>query len=727
MLWKRLLFVFMGVFIISVLVNAQDRDEFEWEELSTGGLIPDDPSASILVVESTVPKLSFSSRKGIRTVQDPVKERDYYVVVLDPGVDYVSIIKQGYLTLELPRHNYEPKGVWRIKVRTKPRFGAIEGFDSDRPRVRLDFEAGKKEEVYIQIDNTPPQKIDFSSGFIVLRPTTGQHLIKVYAGDRVWEKTMSLELGKEYTEQVSPSNDSASDLQVGYTGNLFIESDPPAARILLNGIEQQGTTPLSLNDLQPGVYTIEIVKDLYLPETRTVEVQELDYAKVDAKLAPNYGHLSIDSDPEGAFVSINGQQRGMTPLDVTRFPAGTYNLLLVKQMYHEVTDTIHLEATGNYEHTYALGPQFGSLTVTSTPPGAEIQVDGVNWGKTPTSKDQVLSGQHTVHVSLSNFFSQERNIVIIDGQSQSEPFLLSPSVGFLSVESFPSGAEVVIADSALNLGKTPIKHIPLNPGSYTLQLSYLDYEVFEQTVPVTLAGTPSVSAKLLRKAGHIRVSSMPSNAAIFLDGEQVGETPYIIRDVPTGTHSVRFEKTGYDTEVATVSVKHKQMLDFNISLRTEGTEAWKLAKARSHVLALVPGFGQMITPSQRFRGLLYLGGFLATINFAYDQNTGYNYAQTDYDTAMEDYHSAITQTALDEAFARAITAREDMARARDQRNILLIAAGSIYVIQYVDALIYGGGKLPTRHAQVASSKTQVFPFAKKQANGASTYGISVTF
>jgi hypothetical protein len=55
------------------------------------------------------------------------------------------------------------------------------------------------------------------------------------------------------------------------TGSLLIESRPSAATIILNG-RTIGVTPMTLDDLEPGTYTVQLQLSTFRPITTTVRV-----------------------------------------------------------------------------------------------------------------------------------------------------------------------------------------------------------------------------------------------------------------------------------------------------------------------------------------------------------------------------------------------------------------------------------------------------------------------
>ncbi|MBU0641116.1 MAG: PEGA domain-containing protein, partial [Planctomycetes bacterium] len=385
--------------LLAVGVEAQDLREMEFENLASTGLVVDDPEAAVLVVETTVTPLSFDSRGGILRVRE--HEPGVYQVLLKPAVHYVEIRAEGYLVLKLPRWNFEPRSGRKIRVRARPRFGAEGGFDVNRPELRLEFAAGGQE-VYVQLDANPPQKLDFSRGYVALRPTPGTHTVKVFAGGRAWQQTVELEAGQRYQEAVSMAEAAGSTFTASHPGNLFIESNPPGATVYLNQVEQSGVTPVSLTDLQPGTYRIEVVLAQHLAATQQGVVRELEYTTVHVDLTPNYGQVSIGSSPAGALVYLSDEQRGTTPFSA-RLDAGVYPLRLVRSLYHDAHDTLRIEPGTQLDRTYPLRPAFGTVAVTSEPAGARVVVAGVSWGVTPLRREQVLSARHVVQVELDPY------------------------------------------------------------------------------------------------------------------------------------------------------------------------------------------------------------------------------------------------------------------------------------------------------------------------------------
>jgi hypothetical protein len=100
-------------------------------------------------------------------------------------------------------------------------------------------------------------------------------------------------------------------------GSLYVVTDPPGAAIYLNG-KFEGTSPLTISDLQSGIYTLLATLDSYSPCISQVTVFPAKQAVVNCNLNAVFGPgtIVLSSAPPGAKVSLDGLSRGVTPLTI---------------------------------------------------------------------------------------------------------------------------------------------------------------------------------------------------------------------------------------------------------------------------------------------------------------------------------------------------------------------------------------------------------------------------
>ncbi len=716
-------FTILLVWLQSSAILAQELlKEMEYQELSAERIILDNSfsEVSILIVESTIPKLMFGSTRGIKPGAVKEKEPGIWWVTLTPGVQLIDISASGYLPLKEIRHNFEKRRVWRLKVTPKQDLGPYGGFDEDRPEICLKYTPTSAEEkVYGGLDGNV-MKVDFSSGALTFRPTSGKHTIRLNSQGRLWEKSYDLDAGETAEDQVVFAKGATERWDLQQPGGLYMTSTPTGAKVYLNQVEN-GITPLTIDEIQPGVYQIEVVKDLYLASSRSLEIKSNDYTNVNFDLTPNFGRLKISSDPAGAIIWINERQCGATPWEISEFNAGRYSLRLVQSLYYEQTDTFEIKPGGEFIQTYTLKPQFGKVTVTSNPPGADVTVDGILWGRTPITKDKVLSGSHQLKLTKEHYFDETTTIKLDDGQQLEQPFTLRSSVGRLTVHSNPPGAKVTLVELSRLLGQTPLEDLPIDPGTYTLRLEKELYEPYETGVSLTYGGSQPVDAQLQRSVGHLRVSTEPQGAKIFLDSQFQGESPTVLKDIPTGSYQIRLEKAGYDIQIGKVDVLRNESVRYSQTLGTKGTIEWRKRRNQAKLLAVaLPGAGQFRS-GQTVRGVLYSGGFIGTVVMAYRATQDHTEAKSTYDSEMAVYHQSQSQAALDRHHANARQAGDDMDAANSQLTLFLGGAAGVYLLQLTDSWLFGGGKKPTVKTEVGaldgdSSAFSLLPYTSLNPN-----------
>ena len=128
--------------------------------------------------------------------------------------------------------------------------------------------------------------------------------------------------------------------------------------------------------------------------------------------------LTLTTDPSGATVSVNDDSIGTTPLTEHRLSAGTAALRIQKEGYQEVDTVLHDVAAGSASviEGLELSPKPGRLTITSTPTGAEVYVDGRSVGTTPLTGFAAEPGVHQVRLAAEDA-SAERTLRVRPGET----------------------------------------------------------------------------------------------------------------------------------------------------------------------------------------------------------------------------------------------------------------------------------------------------------------------
>lgn len=126
-------------------------------------------------------------------------------------------------------------------------------------------------------------------------------------------------------------------------GELVVQTRPVAARVSVDG-EERGVTPITI-PLPAGAHVLEVQvgksEPRVIPLTIQSGVQTAQY--IELQSVPTTGGLDIRSDPPGARITINGQNRGTTPATIRDLPPGEHNVVL-EANGRKITQAVKIEA-----------------------------------------------------------------------------------------------------------------------------------------------------------------------------------------------------------------------------------------------------------------------------------------------------------------------------------------------------------------------------------------------
>ena len=155
-------------------------------------------------------------------------------------------------------------------------------------------------------------------------------------------------------------------------GRLQVVSNPRNARVSIDGEAQAERTPLVLDRIRAGKHRLRVE----LPARRAVEPEvevlpgELTEISVELEPVP-MGSLTVQVEPADARVTIDGVEEPYRP--GVELPVDDYVVRVERSGYAPVSHTVRVRPGANIE-TVALDRQFGVLSLTVRPAGAEVTV-----------------------------------------------------------------------------------------------------------------------------------------------------------------------------------------------------------------------------------------------------------------------------------------------------------------------------------------------------------------
>ena len=198
---------------------------------------------------------------------------------------------------------------------------------------------------------------------------------------------------------------------------------------------------------------------------RPPKVSEVDLSRIPEDEALGLHPLAtIVSDPPGAKVFVNGQQRGQTPLE-TKLTAGERSEVKVELPgYFPETRARTPDAREHLTFSFTLKAA-ARLKVTTTPPGARVLTSMKEvLPRTPGSSGPLEPGATDVLVLLDGYQAHAQAVTLLIGDTELE-VTLEPGVK-ISVASTPDNGEVYV--DGVWMGVTPTSVFVAPKGTHTL-------------------------------------------------------------------------------------------------------------------------------------------------------------------------------------------------------------------------------------------------------------------
>ena len=231
------------------------------------------------------------------------------------------------------------------------------------------------------------------------------------------------------------------------------------------------------------------------------------------------GQVAIDSTPQGAQVQLDGKTdpSWVTPFTLSGLNAGQHTVTVTKAGYSSDTRTVAVASGSKSFVVTHLAQLMATLSVTSTPPGANIYIDGRDTGKITPAQVSVDKGQHVVLVRKAGFIDETTSAQFVVAQTISfSPTLRSlgnvddiktvgkmgklfggkqaQGMGSVSIKTQPKGAQIAVNKHMLD--KSSPVDVMLDPGNYIVDITLTGYAPVHKVVTIDKGGKAVIDEAL---------------------------------------------------------------------------------------------------------------------------------------------------------------------------------------------------------------------------------------
>ncbi len=225
------------------------------------------------------------------------------------------------------------------------------------------------------------------------------------------------------------------------------------------------------------------------------------------------GGALVDSTPQGVQFEVDGKSDAswVTPFNLTGLAPGRHLISASKSGYSSEVRSIDVVSGGKTPVLLHLAPVNALVVVNSTPPGADIVIDGKPTHKVTPAQFAVEKGTHTVVIKKQGFLDETTTADLGPGQNfQYAPALRAlgdseairtvgrfkklfgnggestAGMGTVSIRTKPKGAQVVINQRILDK-MSPVE-VMMGPGHYVVDITLTGFKAVHKVISVEKDG-----------------------------------------------------------------------------------------------------------------------------------------------------------------------------------------------------------------------------------------------
>jgi hypothetical protein len=236
------------------------------------------------------------------------------------------------------------------------------------------------------------------------------------------------------------------------------------------------------------------------------------------------GEALIDSNPEGALFQVDGKgdPSWVTPFNLSDLGPGKHIISASKVGYSSDIRSLDVVAGSKSSILLHLSAISASVTVTSTPPGASVTLDGKPTGRVTPAQFAVEKGSHTIVLRMQGYLDETVTADLAPAQN----FRFAPALralgstedmrtvgklnklfghaaenaagmGAITIHTKPKGAQVIVNQRVLD--KTSPVDIMLAPGNYVVDITLTGFKPVRKIVNLSKGDKAAIDETLERQ------------------------------------------------------------------------------------------------------------------------------------------------------------------------------------------------------------------------------------
>jgi|GEM_PF-6643267 len=224
-----------------------------------------------------------------------------------------------------------------------------------------------------------------------------------------------------------------------------------------------------------------------------------------------YGKIDVTTTPSDVDIYLDGKYTGKSPMTISSVVKGQHNILLKKDGYNDISTSVNVVAGSISSVSKKLTQKTGSVSISTNPEGASVNIDRKYAGTSPLKLDSLKPGSHTISLSMNEYRDISDSFYITAGASTTYSKKMVKENGNIEIDSTPTGASVYLAGTYK--GVTPLLLKGISPEKYNVHLTKEGYKDIDRSVTVNDGETTSVSISMDSLSFTEKVSATVSGSS----------------------------------------------------------------------------------------------------------------------------------------------------------------------------------------------------------------------
>ncbi len=317
------------------------------------------------------------------------------------------------------------------------------------------------------------------------------------------------------------------------------------------------------------------LRDYYFPiaieKAKTYQMKlTTGSVKTVTNVSVNQQFVMFQVTPANASVELNDEallvdEHGMAS---KRLPYGRYNYRVSCTDYHTQAGVVEVKTDGKAVVNVSLKPNFGWIDIAADTEfhGAYVYLDNERIGQVPMKTQALKSDSYHLRFMKPMYKNYEQDVLVKDNETTHIQLQMQANFAQVTLQAADE-TEIWVEGEHKGNGVLTLK---LEPGQYKVETKRASHQSNSQLLQINnLTAMEVVLEEPAPLYGSLEVNTSPMMAKVYLDGKEVGETPFFMNNVLIGAHELRVEKEGYAAQQQSITIEHGAVSSQNLTLSSQ--------------------------------------------------------------------------------------------------------------------------------------------------------------